>query len=183
MSKSSPKAEKTGDGGRHHPGDPILSRKGQGERVKALIVSGQEFDGRASIWVHPGRHRQSLWKDGKLVPAAQAIVDKGAGILAIDAFRIGDSAKDRPTTNMKVGSLAYAGYFYGYNRSLVAERVHDILTAVAWAKGHDKVKSIHLVGFDKAGPWVVLARGLCGDAVSAPRLMSMASASRGQGFR
>jgi hypothetical protein len=29
-----------------------------------------------------------------------------------------------------------------------------------------KAKRIHLVGFDKAGPWVVLARALCGDAVS-----------------
>ena len=48
----------------------------------------------------------------------------------------------------------------------MAERVHDILTAVAYAKSNDKTKSIHLVGFEKAGPWVVLARGLCGDAVS-----------------
>ncbi len=27
-------------------------------------------------------------------------------------------------------------------------------------------KTIHLVGFGKAGPWVLLARGLCGDAVA-----------------
>ena len=25
---------------------------------------------------------------------------------------------------------------------------------------------MHLVGFEKAGPWVLLARGLCGDAVA-----------------
>ena len=142
----------------------VLSRKGQGERVKGLVVHDVGFDGRGVIWVHPDGVA-SLWKDGKLVPAAQTLVDKGMGILAIDPFRMGDAAKDRPTTNMKVGSLAYAGYFYGYNRALVAERVHDILTAVAWAKGHDKVKTVHLVGFEQAGPWVVLARGLCGDAV------------------
>jgi hypothetical protein len=115
------------------------------------------------IWVHPDGIA-SLWKDGKLVPAAQTLVDKGVGILAIDAFRTG-AAKDRPTTNMKVVGQTYAGHFYGYNRALVAERVHDILTAVAYAKGHDKVRSVHLVGFEQAGPWVVLARGLCGAAV------------------
>jgi dienelactone hydrolase len=142
-----------------------ISRKGQGERVKVLIVSGKEFDGRGVIWVHPDGIA-SLWKDGKLVPAAQAILDKGAGILAVDVFRIGEAAKDRPTTNMKVANLAYAGYFYGYNRALVAERVHDILTAVALVKLYEKTKSIQLVGFEKAGPWVVLARGLCGDVVS-----------------
>jgi hypothetical protein len=60
----------------------------------------------------------------------------------------------------------FAGYTFGYNRPLLAQRVHDILTAVAHAKGHEKVKTVHLVGFGEAGPWVLLARGLCGDAVA-----------------
>ncbi|HZZ79603.1 MAG TPA: hypothetical protein VFE62_13865 [Gemmataceae bacterium] len=143
----------------------VLSRKGKGERVKALTVITPAFNGTAVVWVHPDGIA-SLWKDDKLVPAAQALVDKGAGILAIDAFRIGVDPKDRPTTNMKVGSLAYAGYFFGYNRALVAERVHDILTTVAYAKGHEKVSTVDLIGFGKAGPWVVLARGLSGNAVA-----------------
>jgi len=109
----------------------VLSRKGQGERVKTQIVHAKNFDGTAVIWVHPDGIK-SVWRDGKLVPAAQAVVDKGAGILAVEPFRTGDAANDRP--NVKVASLAYAGYFYGYNRALVAERVHDILTAVAFVK-------------------------------------------------
>lgn len=141
-----------------------FSRKGQGERVRGQIVHDGNFNGTGVVWVHP-QGAASLWQDGKLTPTARALVDKGAGILAIDAFRTGTAAKDRPTTNMKVASLTYSGYFYGYNRSLLAERVHDILTAVAWAKAHDKVQSLRLVGFEQAGPWVVLARGLCGDAV------------------
>jgi dienelactone hydrolase len=60
----------------------------------------------------------------------------------------------------------YAGYSFGYNRPLLANRVHDILTAVAFAKGHEGTKRVHLVGFEEAGPWVALARGLCGDAVA-----------------
>ncbi len=143
-----------------------ISRKGQGEHVKILIVSGKNFDGRGVIWVHP-EGITSLWKNEKLVPAAQAIIDKGAGILAVDLFRTGPTGKEeRPTTNTTVSKLAYAGYFYGYNRALVAERVHDILTTVALVKSYEKTKTIHLVGFEKAGPWVVLARGLCGDVVS-----------------
>src|SRR5207244_2433432 len=46
------------------------------------------------------------------------------------------------------------------------QRIHDILTAVAYARGHDKTKAVHLVGWEKAGPWVLLARGLCGDSVA-----------------
>src|SRR5262249_58415906 len=60
----------------------------------------------------------------------------------------------------------YAGYTYGYNRPLLTNRVHDILTAIAFARSHDETKAVHLVGFEKAGPWVALARGLCGDAVA-----------------
>ena len=37
---------------------------------------------------------------------------------------------------------------------------------MAFAKSHEKAKTVHLVGFEKAGPWVLLARGLCGDAVA-----------------
>jgi len=142
----------------------VLSRKGQGELVKVQVVSTAKFDGRGVIWVHPDGIA-SLWQGGKLVPPAQAIVDRGAGILAVEVFRTGDSGKDRPTTNMKIGNNTYAGYFYGYNRSLVAERVHDILTAVAWAKSNRYTKTLHIVGFEKAGPWVILARGLCGDSI------------------
>jgi dienelactone hydrolase len=142
----------------------VLSRKGRGERVQAMIVHGNDFDGRGIVWIHPDGIA-SLWKDGKLVPAARAILDKGSALMAVDVFRTGEIAKDRPTTNMKINKLAYAGYFYGYNRALVAERVHDILTAVAAAQGNERVKSLHLIGFEKAGPWVVLARALCGDAI------------------
>jgi hypothetical protein len=59
----------------------------------------------------------------------------------------------------------YAGFTFAYNRTLLAQRVHDILTAVAYARDLSKTKTVHLVGFEKAGPWVLLARGLCGDAV------------------
>ena len=62
---------------------------------------------------------------------------------------------------------SYAGFTFGYNRPLLANRVHDILTAVGYAKERMRdAKTVHLVGFGEAGPWVALARGLCGDAVS-----------------
>jgi hypothetical protein len=101
-------------------------------------------------------------KGGKLVAAAQAILDKQAAILGVDVFGTGEFEDAMlPPTNDK-----YAGYTFGYNRPLLANRVHDILTAVAFAKSHEETKTVQLVGFDKAGPWVALARGLCGDAVA-----------------
>jgi dienelactone hydrolase len=139
----------------------LLGRKGQGEQVPAMIVTGPQSDGNTVVvWVHP-EGKGSLMKDGKLVPAARAILDRKAAILAVDVFLTGELRSDKsPPVN-----TTYAGYTFGYNRPVLANRVHDILTAIACAR-KEKLKTIHLVGFERAGPWVVLARGLCGDAVA-----------------
>ena len=73
----------------------------------------------------------------------------------------------------------YAGFTFGYNRPLLANRIHDILTAVACARAHEKTKKVDLVGFDSAGPWVLLARPLCGDAVARTGNMPMPAPREG----
>jgi hypothetical protein len=138
----------------------LLGRKGSGEQVPAVGMHGPAFDGTVVVWVHP-EGKASLWKDGKLTAAAQKLLDGKAAILAVDVYGTGELPVALPPAVNK----DYAGYTFGYNRPLVAQRVHDVLTAVAYARGHEKTKTLHLVGFEKAGPWVMLARGLCGDAV------------------
>ncbi len=139
----------------------LLSRKGQGEQIPAVGLCRKGFDGTVVVWIHP-EGKRSLWQDGKLVPAAQQILDKKAAIFAPDVLLTGESATAKP---MPVDPN-FAGFTFGYNRSLLANRVHDILTAVAYVKGHKDTKAVHLVGWDTAGPWVLLARPLCGDAVA-----------------
>jgi dienelactone hydrolase len=142
----------------------LLSRKGADEAIPAIGLKGKEFDGTVIVWVHSDG-KASLFKDGKLVPAAQKIIDRKAAIFAPDVFLTGEFGDARPEPVAKKWEN-YAGYYYGYNRSILANRVHDILTAVAMVKGHELTKRIELVGWEKAGPWVLLARGLCGDAVA-----------------
>src|SRR5262249_32304620 len=124
-------------------------------------IMAKDFDGTVVVWIHP-EGKSSLWKDGKLTPAAQQIIDKKAAILAADVFLTGEFGDAKP---MPING-SYAGYTFGYNRPLLANRVHDILTAVAFAKGHKSTKTVHLVGWEKAGPWVVLARALAGEGVA-----------------
>ncbi len=139
----------------------LLGRKGQGEQVPAIGMMGREFNGTVVIWIHP-EGKKSLWQDGKLTAAARQILDQKAAILAVDVLGVGElKAETMPGVDTK-----FAGYTFGYNRSLLAQRVHDILTAVAAAHRHPMTKTVHLAGWDAAGPWVLLARGLCGDAVA-----------------
>jgi dienelactone hydrolase len=137
----------------------LLGRKGQGEQVPAIGIKGPAFDGTVVVWVHP-EGKASIWKDGKLTAEAKRVLDAKAAILAVDVFGTGEFGSVKPKVDEK-----YAGYTFGYNRPLLAKRIHDIVTAVAFAAGHEKTKKVHLVGWEKAGPWVLLARPLCQCAV------------------
>ncbi|HEY8504633.1 MAG TPA: hypothetical protein VIL46_08625, partial [Gemmataceae bacterium] len=142
--------EELGGGIRLHKG--LIGRKGGGDQVPALGAMGPETDGTVVIWVHPAG-KASLFTDGKLVPEAKAILDRKGSILAVDVLQTGELKGDP----LKVDER-FAGYTFGYNRPLLANRVRDILTAVAFARDVIRAKKIHLVGWGEAGPWVVLAR-------------------------
>jgi dienelactone hydrolase len=152
-------AESTVDGLRMHKA--ALGRADEQDAVPGagLIPNGFKRE-HVVIWIHP-RGQASLTENGKVAPAARKLTDAGIGIIAPDVFGVGELALSKPYPVDKT----YAGFTYGYNRSPLAQRVHDILTQIAFAKTMLKAKRIDLVGWDEAGPWVVLAKALAGDAV------------------
>ena len=54
-------------------------------------------------------------------------------------------------------------FFAGYNRTVLANRVHDILTDIAAAR--KVTDQVNVVGLEGAGAWVMLASALAGDEV------------------
>lgn len=156
--RQGPKEEKVGDLRLHRA---VIGRLGGGDAIPALGVIPPGYNGTVTVWVHP-KGTASLFENGQPVPAARAILDRKSAIFAIDCLGTGENGagQARPVDQR------YAGYTFGYNRPVLAERVNDVLTAVAFAKTVQKAKTIHLIGFDEAGPWVVLARALAGDTVA-----------------
>ncbi len=138
----------------------VLTRKGQGEAIPGKWMEGKKFNGQVVVWIHP-EGIVGLEEKGKLIPEVQKILDQGMAVLAVDVLLTGKTAD----ASLGPVNQTYPGYTWGYNRTLLANRVHDILTAVAFARSQPDVKTVHLVGHGKAGPWVVLARALCSDAV------------------
>ncbi len=62
--------------------------------------------------------------------------------------------------------IAFRDTRYGYNHCLFAQRVHDILSLVKYAKSRDE-GDVHLVGLGKvAGPLVAAARSQSGNAIA-----------------
>ena len=72
----------------------------------------------------------------------------------------------------------FAGYTYGYNSPLFAQRVHDILSLVAYVHHNEKrpSESIELIGLNGAGHWIAAARAMCQNVIDR-------SAIQTQGFR
>ena len=116
----------------------LLGRRGEGDRIPAIFLRGPEFDGTVIVWVHPAG-KSSLMHEGKLVRSAEQILHKKAAILAVDVFMTGEfQGAKAPPVDPK-----YAGFTFGYNRCLLANRVHDMLTAVAYARDHQGTQKIH----------------------------------------
>lgn len=128
-----------------------------------------------------------LWLDGKgkshlhaangqFDPAIQTLLDAGHAMAAADLFLTGDDTGmkdlysnrlDTPSPHYvsKSADKEYTGYVYGYNRTLLAERVRDI-QAVVRALQEMQFSRITIVGSGEAGLWTLLSRaGIPTDAV------------------
>ena len=137
----------------------MLGQQCQGERIPAIFYPRENLE-TVIVLIHPGGADGAV-TSGEVAELGKLGASRGTALLAFSVLQTGGLKSDKlmPVNN------TYAGYTFGYNRPLLANRVHDVLTTVAYAKSIKGVKKVHLVGFGKAGPWVLLARGLCGDAV------------------
>jgi hypothetical protein len=141
-----------------------------GDAIPALGFVPKGFKGDAVIvWAHPAGKASLFEADGRTpVAAVRAAMASGAAILAPDVFLTGEFNLNGQKTVLKPvkDEEKFATFNHGYNRTVLAQRVHDLLTTIAFAKGTLKPKAIHLVGFDGAGTWALLARALAGDTIS-----------------
>jgi len=89
---------------------------------------------------------------GSRKDVVDALLARGMTVLAVRPFR----RAERPSS---------LGFFPCFNRTALAERVHDTLTAVAWLKEQPGIARVDLVGCGAEGTTALLARALAGDAV------------------
>ena len=154
---------------------PVAQRRerercGSGDAVPTLGLVPKGFKGDAVIvWAHPDGKASLFEADGRTpVAAVRAAMASGAAILAPDVFLTGEFNLNGQKTALKPvkNEETFATFNHGYNRTVLAQRVRDLTTAIAFAKGTLKPKAIHLVAFDGAGTWALLARALAGDTIA-----------------
>ena len=101
--------------------------------------------------------------------------------MSIDAFLTGEAAQDRDGVvkaplNGDRDLIGVSGFTFGYNRSLFAKRVHDVLTAIAFVVENAlwDAKKLHLVSLDEEGSLLALAaRTQCGEEPKLGKTVAM----------
>lgn len=114
------------------------------------------------IWID-GQGKDGLYDSaGMPLPGVAGLVKSGVRLVTADLFMqgeyLGDEAALKETRSVP-NPREFAGYTFGYNDPLFAQRVHDILNLIAAEKKRG-VKTIHLVGTHGAGQWVAAARAV-----------------------
>ena len=127
----------------------------RGSRIRAVLWRrGGSRAAPAVLVVHP-QGSSALLEKGTNRPGTlvRNLLRSRFAVLAIDAFKTSSVREDSPTPEQEE-------FFTTYNRSDDANRIQDILTALAYLGGRGDVTDVTLVGMEKAGLWCLLARGL-----------------------
>ena len=140
-----------------------------GASIPVLVFAPATANGQRTIIVHPSGKSALVGPDGAPGELVRPLLEKGHVVLAADVFLTGELRPAQlPARDPKLE------FFPGYNRTTLANRVHDVLALVAFARGQGSVAAVggaratrvNLVGVGEAGAWVLLAKALAGDAVA-----------------
>jgi dienelactone hydrolase len=139
----------------------LIIRKGSGDTVPATWAEPKSWKGQVVVWVEGS---DAAPADSRFAAVREEAARRGAAFLTPRVYL---SAKTDAHFPIDAGRHKdYCGFTYGYNRTPLANRVHDVLSAVGAARAHPGTHTVHLVGVGEAGLWVLLAKGLAGDAVA-----------------
>ncbi len=151
------------DRGNHLEMTGILTNKTYNEELNVAWMYPKQWNGRVVIWL------DDKGKSGIQNEDVKKLVAKGIAVVGADLlFQAGEPAKqNRVVANPR----EFAGYTYGYNHALFAQRTHDVLTLVSFLRNtkvgdHPSPKTVCLAAFGpQTGPIAVAASALAGGAV------------------
>jgi len=156
----------------------LLHDRKMGEQVPAVFLYPKDkWNKQVVIWVDAVEGKASLFQgDGTVRPDVKKLLDKGASICAIDVLHTGEFLKAgeaapakqviKGYSDGKQPWMQFTGYTYGYNHSLFARRVHDVMTAISLVHNHERTPdAVDVIGVNGAGPIVLAARAQAGNLV------------------
>jgi dienelactone hydrolase len=146
----------------------LLRNKTHGEELPVVFCHPKDWNGTTVVWLG-AEGKSSLYAGGSLQADVQKLVDSGATVLGVDLLDQGEflaDGKPLTRTGRVKNTREAAAYTFGYNHSVFAQRVHDVLTVVRFIKTNERPsKQLAVVGLEGTGPIVAAARAVSGDAI------------------
>jgi dienelactone hydrolase len=152
----------------------LLTNKTYKEEVPVTWLYPKDWKGRTIVWLDDAGKSSLFNADGTVKAAVLKLVSAGATVVGADLLYQGEFLPDgKPVkeTRTVANPREFAGYTYGYNHPLFAQRTHDVLTLVKYLRtakvgSHPAPSTVEVAGFGSAGPIVAAARAVSGDAIS-----------------
>lgn len=136
--------------------------------VVSVYPSSVAWNKEVVLWFS-GKGKTGMFPDGALHPEAKRLVDQGYSVVAADLFGQGEFTSDgiALTENPLVKNpRPFAGYTLGYNDTVFARRIHDVLKVIRWVRSAKQSPvAIHVVGLETAGPIVAVSRIMAADTI------------------
>ncbi len=162
------------DRGTHREKVGLLRNETYGEEIPVLILEPKQAASRAVIWAAPEGKAGLFAKNSRgkteLRADVQKLLKRGATVIGADLLHQGEFLGDGQalTHARKVQNPREAAAFtFGYNRTLFAQRVHDLLSVVQFVKMQTpRIQQVNLVGLKGAGPWVAAAKAQAGQGIA-----------------
>ncbi|MEK7686532.1 MAG: acetylxylan esterase [Verrucomicrobiota bacterium] len=168
-----PDTKTTTDRGTYLEMTGLLRNATFGEELPGVYLQPKQWNRRTVIWVS-GKGKAGLFTDGAnggWQPRAeiQKLLEGGVAVVGSDLFYQGEFlAGGQPVAHTRrvKNPREAAAYTFGYNPTLFAQRVHDILSVVKLIRDSArKPDELCVVGLEDAGPWVAAACAVARDAI------------------
>jgi len=148
----------------------MLKNTSYEEAIPVLFLFPNEWNGRTIIWPTDEGKSGLLNQHNSPIQSVQDALDAGCTVIGMDLLFQGEFVTDKTSSVMNrtvSNPREFAGYTYGYNHPLFAQRVHDLLSVIQYVRTNTKrpSKSIELIGMDGAGHWAAAARAVCRDII------------------
>lgn len=101
-----------------------------GEEVAIDWLQPINPTGEVVIWLDDAGKGSARLADGSIRPELQELIDRGVGVLTADLFLQDD--KSLKQTRVVAGPREVPAYTFGYNHTLFAQRVHDVMTITSY---------------------------------------------------
>jgi dienelactone hydrolase len=161
------------DRGNHVAMTGRLRNKTHGEELPVAWLYPKKWNGRVVVWLDDSGKSAIFNSDGSARDLLLPLVNGGVTVLGADLLFQGDFVRGSGPQNQArvvANPREFAGYTFGYNHALFAQRTHDVFTLVQFLRTasvgtHPHPSSIAVAGFGGTGPIVAAARALAGEAI------------------